>query len=429
MAGAAFLAGLCVFGARTHWVEEADTAERDAFVAQAEQVLAGETPRDPYRPPLYPYAIAALTPLAGDPFTAARLLANLSAAALALLAFGFGRRLAPEEHANSAGLWAFALVAANPNTWTFGQHATTDMPFAAFAAAALLAGLAYLQRPRWSSALAAGLAFGAAAATRDNAVLLAIGLLAAWWLARRTNVAAQGGPWGDQRGRGPARRRRCEAKSRGPAPCARGRAGGADPDAEVDPARAPSAIPSTARTGETWRGSSIGPLTGRSSRRFPPAARSAACCANARSRSSAARPSSSETSPSAARAISSGRPRTSWPAWSARRSAGDGARAKRRGSWAAWPCSWEESPSSSSPGDASSCCCYRSRRDSWRPACRRCPARPRHGARRSRVRALALLVGRARREERLLLAAGVRRPPSLRRRGGAPQTGRDPAAG
>lgn len=183
--GLALLAALGLYGARVHWVEEAGSAERDGYVAQAERVLAGEAPRDPFRPPLAPYAIAALTPLAGDAFTAARWLSNLSAAALALLAFGFGRRLAPGNRARAAGLWAFALVATNPNTWILGQHTTTDMPFAACAAAALLAGLAYLQRPSWSSALAAGLAFGAAAATRGNAVLLLPALLAAWWLGDR----------------------------------------------------------------------------------------------------------------------------------------------------------------------------------------------------------------------------------------------------
>jgi hypothetical protein len=31
-------------------------------------LLAGEAPRDPFRPPLYPYAVAALTPATGDAF-------------------------------------------------------------------------------------------------------------------------------------------------------------------------------------------------------------------------------------------------------------------------------------------------------------------------------------------------------------------------
>jgi dolichyl-phosphate-mannose-protein mannosyltransferase len=181
-AAVALFAALALFGARVHWVEEAGTAERDGYVAQAEEILAGRLPHDPYRPLLYPLATAALARATSlEPFTAARLLANLAAAALALLAFGFGRRLAGP----GAGLWAFALTAVNPNLWRIGQHVTTDMPFAALAGAALLAGLAYLERPAARTAAAAGLAWGLAAFTRSNALFLLPALAAAWLLAPR----------------------------------------------------------------------------------------------------------------------------------------------------------------------------------------------------------------------------------------------------
>jgi len=183
LAGLVLGLGLAAFGARTHWVEEVGSAERDGYVAQAERLLAGEAPRDPFRPPLCTYAVAALTPAIGDAFAAARLIANLSAAALALLAFGFARRLAAGENAVAAGLWAFALVALNPNTWILGQHTTTDMPFAALAGTALLAALAYLERPRFATAAIAALAWALAAMTRGNAALLLPGLIAAWWMA------------------------------------------------------------------------------------------------------------------------------------------------------------------------------------------------------------------------------------------------------
>ena len=122
--------GLAVFGALFHWVEEAGTAERDGYVAQAEQILRGELPRDPYRPLLYPLLVAGTAKLGVPPFAAARLLSNLAAAALAWLAWAFGRRLAGP----TAGAWAFALAAVNPNLWILGQHASTDMLFAALAA-------------------------------------------------------------------------------------------------------------------------------------------------------------------------------------------------------------------------------------------------------------------------------------------------------
>lgn len=179
LAAALLFVALAVFGHRVHWVEEAGTAERDAFVAKAEQILRGELPRDPFRPLLYPLLVAGVAKLGVPPFVAARLISNLAAAALAWLAWAFGRRLG----GTAAGAWAFALAAVNPNLWILGQHTTTDMLFAALAAAALYAGLVYLERPSAGAALAAGAFLGLAAFTRSNAVFLVPPLLVAWWLA------------------------------------------------------------------------------------------------------------------------------------------------------------------------------------------------------------------------------------------------------
>lgn len=178
LAAALLFLALALFGHRVHWVEEAGTAERDGYVAQAEQLLRGELPRDPFRPLLYPLLIAGAAKLGIAPFTAARLISNLAAAALAWLAWGFGRRLG----GTAAGAWAFALAAVNPNLWILGQHASTDMLFAALAAAALFAGFVYLERPSWTAALAAGAFLGLAAFTRSNAPFLLPPLLLAWWL-------------------------------------------------------------------------------------------------------------------------------------------------------------------------------------------------------------------------------------------------------
>ena len=178
-AALALLLALALYGSRVHWVEEAGTAERDGYVGQAELLRSGSLPRDPYRPLLYPLLTAALSPLAGGPFAAARLLSNLAAAGLAWLAYAYGRRLAGA----AAGGWAMALAAVNPNLWILGQHVTTDMLFAALAAASLLAGLRYLQAPAAAPALAAGLALGLAAFTRSNALFLVPALAAAWLLA------------------------------------------------------------------------------------------------------------------------------------------------------------------------------------------------------------------------------------------------------
>lgn len=177
-AGLLFVA-LALFGHRVHWVEEAGTAERDGFVSQAEQILRGELPRDPYRPLLYPMLIAAGAKLGLPPFVAARLISNLAAVALAWLAWAFGRRLGGPV----TGAWAFALATVNPNLWILGQHASTDMLFAALAAATLYAGFVYLEQPSWRAAVAAGAFLGLAAFTRSNAPFLLPPLLMAWWLA------------------------------------------------------------------------------------------------------------------------------------------------------------------------------------------------------------------------------------------------------
>ena len=179
LATALLFVALAAVGARWHWVEEAGSAERDGYVAEAEAILSGELPSDPYRPALYPLAVAGFARLGVAPFTAARLLSEAAAAAFAALAFVFGRRLAGPP----AGWLAFAATAVNPNLWILGQHVTTDMPFAALAAAALAAGSTYLERPGWRPAFAAGAALGLAAFTRVNAAFLLPALALAWWLA------------------------------------------------------------------------------------------------------------------------------------------------------------------------------------------------------------------------------------------------------
>jgi len=189
LAAVLLFGALAVFGARFHWVEEAGTAERDGYVAQAEQILRGELPRDPFRPLLYPLLIAGVAKLGIPPFAAARLLSNLAAAVLVWLAWAFGRRLGGEV----AGRWAFALAAVNPNVWILGQHASTDMLFAALAAAALYAGLVYREQPSLRAAVAAGALLGLAAFTRSNALFLLPGLVLSF-------SPSPGGRGGDGRG-------------------------------------------------------------------------------------------------------------------------------------------------------------------------------------------------------------------------------------
>ncbi len=198
LAAGLLFVNLALFGARYHCVEEAGSAERDGYVAQAEALLAGELPRDPYRPPLYPLLTAALGGAIGDPFAAARLLSNLAAAALAWIAWRTGRELgegglgsAGSDAGESVGAWAFAATAVNPNLWILGQHTTTDMTFAALAAGVLLSGLIYLRRPGPRPALVAGALLGLGAFTRGNAIFLVPGLLLALWFGGRDAPGAR----------------------------------------------------------------------------------------------------------------------------------------------------------------------------------------------------------------------------------------------
>ena len=184
---AALLVALAVFGRRYHWVEAANTAERDAFVDKAELILHGHFPHDALRPPLYPLLAAALAPLVGGAFAAARLISNLAACGLALAAFGFGARLRNER----VGLWSMGLVLANANVWILGELTTTDMLFACFGAGALLAGLEYLARPSARAALVAGVAYALGAWVRGNAAMLAPALLVAYFLAPRRQSSEQ----------------------------------------------------------------------------------------------------------------------------------------------------------------------------------------------------------------------------------------------
>lgn len=180
LAALLFALALAIFGARFHRVEESGTAERDGYVSRAEQLLAGEIPRDPFRPLLYPILIAALASFGLSPFVAARLLSNVAAALLARSAYALGRRLdprdSPPEGPSSAGAWAMALTMVNPKVWTEGQHATTDMCFAAVAAGFLVLLVDFSRQPDRRKALLLGALLGTAAFLRATAHFLVPGL-------------------------------------------------------------------------------------------------------------------------------------------------------------------------------------------------------------------------------------------------------------
>jgi len=173
VASLAFFALIAVYGARAHPMEIVDGAEQDEHVARVDRLLAGELPRDPLRPPLYPVLAAAVASVGIEPFAAARTVSNAASAALAAIAWGMARRLGGPV----SGWIAFALLAAHPYAWTGGQEATTDPLFAAFGALSWLCALEWLARPDRRTAVACGAALGLAWLSRGSALLLLPGFL------------------------------------------------------------------------------------------------------------------------------------------------------------------------------------------------------------------------------------------------------------
>jgi hypothetical protein len=147
--------------------------------------------------PVYELALAAAGLVTAHVFRFATLFSALAAGAVLACWFAIAARRAGPV----AGLWAAALLAANPVFFRYGYSATTDLPalaMQAFAAAALFAG----RRPR---PLAAGLAAGLAILTRYTSaflVPLALVVLAARGGGRRGRLLAYAlglalslGPW------------------------------------------------------------------------------------------------------------------------------------------------------------------------------------------------------------------------------------------
>jgi hypothetical protein len=105
-----------------------------------------------------------------------------------LLAALAGRWAAELSGRPAAGLLALALLALDPNILAHMRLATTDLGLAAAALLAAFTLWRYWQRPRWSRALLAGIAFGLLQNTKFTAglfvLLFALVILAALWARR-----------------------------------------------------------------------------------------------------------------------------------------------------------------------------------------------------------------------------------------------------
>ncbi len=143
-------------------------------VATGQDIWLTETILD--KPPLLIYTVAASLWLFGATETAARLPSLLATAAIIWLTYRLGRAW----YNSATGILAAWLVALSPYTLCFAPTAFTD-PL--LVACVLASCYALTQR----QPLAAGLWFGLAMATKQQAVLFG-GLVVGWWLIQNLSV-------------------------------------------------------------------------------------------------------------------------------------------------------------------------------------------------------------------------------------------------
>lgn len=167
---------LAVLGAWLHPFEIPDY-ENDRYHLMADRLLAGEWPRDVYRPMLYVLLTAGLGAITGDCFVAGKL---VSAFAGGLLVFAT-HRLARCAFGRRTALAAAALVAVSPLAIRYGLVASTDALSVALSTLCLAAALTASTHSGLRPAIAAGAAFSLAYWCRYQSIAaLPIALLAVW---------------------------------------------------------------------------------------------------------------------------------------------------------------------------------------------------------------------------------------------------------
>jgi hypothetical protein len=88
---AAYVLVLFVFGWKVHVIETPGSAEMDGYADKADRIMAGEIPRDPYHPLLYPILSAGAGKLAGSGFAGGRIVSSLCAGLLAFMTYLIGK--------------------------------------------------------------------------------------------------------------------------------------------------------------------------------------------------------------------------------------------------------------------------------------------------------------------------------------------------
>lgn len=161
-----YLGFLLFYAAIFHPVKDAalDNPELDFYERYAARIAAGELPRDPFRPALYPALGAIAGKLTGDYYHACQFISILSGAAFVVLSFLIARQL----FGLPAAWIAATLVAVNPHVILASSRAASDMLFQALAMAALFVCITFNKK----RAILLGVLFGLAFVTRYTAVAL-----------------------------------------------------------------------------------------------------------------------------------------------------------------------------------------------------------------------------------------------------------------
>ncbi len=166
---AIYVLALCIAGWKIHVIETPNSAEMDGYAAKAELILAGEVPRDPYQPLLYPILSAAVGAIAGGAFAGARIVSALGAGLMLSMTYLAGKRAFGRE----AAFFAFLALMLNHNVVIMGMEAATDMTFAGLSLAMLFLCLRLCSDSGgYRNAAALGLGFALALFTRYSGFFL-----------------------------------------------------------------------------------------------------------------------------------------------------------------------------------------------------------------------------------------------------------------
>lgn len=142
--------------------------EYDAYHVMAERLVAGEWPRDVYRPPFYVLSTAALSFVFGSCFAAAKAISAMAAGATLYVVFRLGKAC----FSPSVGLVASLFFGLNPVVQQWAVSAASDALFTLMFTTCLWAVVVYQQAPSWRQAAVVGGTYALAWFTRYPAIAL-----------------------------------------------------------------------------------------------------------------------------------------------------------------------------------------------------------------------------------------------------------------